>query len=338
MNIKLDQANKKRYHWGMKNGNRLKRKRIMTVNEFRLRFGNEAQCERYLREQRWPQGFACPRCGGGSRGYLASRRSYECAACGYQCSITAGTIFHKARVPLTGWFWALYRMSQDKKGISALQLSKEIDVSYPTAWLMQHKIRKAMADRDQRYQLAGLVEVDEGYVGGAEEGDAQKGRGAKTKSVVAVAVERRAPGEEGQKPIPGFAALAVVPNAAASSLQGFLQSKVNVGTRVLSDGWRGYWGLEQKGFQHTATPLQGDPEAAHRLFPWVHITLSNLKRFLLGTHHKVESQHLKRYVAEFTYRLNRRTMETNLFDRLVRACLTTNTITYRDLTAMPGLA
>src|SRR5271165_538982 len=92
---------------------------------------------------------------------------------------------------------------------SALQLSKEIGVSYPTAWLMQHKIRKAMAERDQGYQLKGLIEVDEGYVGGAEQGKAQKGRGAKTKSVVAVAVERRAPGQEGEKPIPGFAALAV---------------------------------------------------------------------------------------------------------------------------------
>src|SRR5271166_1012816 len=166
-------------------------------------------------------------------------------------------------------------------------------------WLMQHKIRKAMAERDQGYQLKGLIEVDEGYVGGAEQGEAQKGRGAKTKSVVAVAVERRAPGQEGEKPIPGFAALAVVPNAAASSLHGFLQAKVQPGSQVISDGWRGYQGLELQGFQHTATPLHGDPEAAHRLFPWVHITLSNLKRFLLGTHHKVESQHLQRYVAEF---------------------------------------
>jgi len=260
---------------------------------------------------------------------------HECAACGYQGSVTAGTIFHKTRTPLRSWFWAIYRMSQDKKGISALQLSKEISVSYPTAWLMQHKIRQAMADRDQGYQLQGLIEVDEGYVGGAEEGKAQKGRGAKSKSVVAVAVERRAPGPEGEKPIPGFAALAVVPNAAASSLHGFLLAKVRPGSRVLSDGWRGYQGLEQQGFQHTATPLQGDPKVAHRLFPWVHITLANLKRFLLGTHHKTEPHHLKRYVAEFAYRLNRRTMEMNLFERLVRACLATRTITYKDLIVLP---
>src|SRR5271166_3289717 len=154
----------------MKKSSPLKRKSIMTVSEFRSRFGDEVLCGEHLTAQRWPNGFVCPRCGGRSRGYMASRRVHECVECGYQSSVTAGTIFHKTRTPLTSWFWAIYRMSQDKKGISALQLSKEIGVSYPTAWLMQHKIRKAMADRDQGYQLKGLIEVDEGYVGGAEQG------------------------------------------------------------------------------------------------------------------------------------------------------------------------
>ncbi len=108
----------------MKKHKSFKRKRIMTVKEFRVQFGDEAQCADYLTAQRWPQGFVCPRCGGPSRGYLARRRVHECAGCGYQCSVTAGTIFHKARVPLRDWFWALYRMSQTKKGISALQLGK----------------------------------------------------------------------------------------------------------------------------------------------------------------------------------------------------------------------
>ena len=99
---------------------------------------------------------------------MQARRVEECRRCGYQGSVTAGTIFHKARVPLNDWFWAIYRMSQGKKGVSALQLSKEIGVSYPTAWLMAHKIRKAMAEREQGRRLRGLIEVDEGYVGGKE--------------------------------------------------------------------------------------------------------------------------------------------------------------------------
>ena len=127
----------------------------MTVSEFRSRFGDEVLCAEHLTAQRWPNGFVCRRCGGRSRGYMARRRVHECTGCGYQSSVTAGTIFHKTRTPLSSWFWAIYRMSQDKKGISALQLSKEIGVSYPTAWLMQHKIRQAMADRDQGYRLQG---------------------------------------------------------------------------------------------------------------------------------------------------------------------------------------
>jgi len=135
------------------------------VQEFQAHFGDERQCGEQLSRQRWPEGFVCPRCGGPSRGYMSARQVHECARCGYQCSVTAGTVFHKTRVPLTGWLWAIYRLSHDKKGISALQLKKEIGVSYETAWLLLHKLRKAMADRDRSYKLGGSVEADVGYVG-----------------------------------------------------------------------------------------------------------------------------------------------------------------------------
>lgn len=169
----------------------------MTIQRFRRLFGDEERCWEHLRRLRWPRGFVCLRCGGASRGYMRARRVDECRACGYQGSVTAGTIFHKARVPLQDWFWAIYRMSQGKKGVSALQLGKEIGVSYPTAWLMAHKIRKAMADREQGRQLRGLIEVDEGYVGGKERGGGRIGRSAQTKSIVAVAVEHWKPGDAG---------------------------------------------------------------------------------------------------------------------------------------------
>jgi transposase-like protein len=272
---------------------------------------------------------------------MAERHVHECARCGYQCSVTAGTIFHKTRTPLSSWFWAIYRMSHDKKGISAVQLAKEIGVSYPTAWLMLHKIRKAMSDRDRGYRLSGLVEVDEGYVGGEEHGEGRRGRGTRgvrTKSVVAVAVEHCSPAKPGKKPVPGFAALEVIPDAATETLEKFLAEKVKPGSHILSDGWHGYRRLKQKGFEHTATAISKQGEPAHVLFPWVHITLSNLKRFLLGTHHKVEQKHLKQYVAEFNYRLNRRTMEPDLMVRLLRACICTQTITYKQLVSMPELA
>lgn len=307
---------------------------MLTVQQFRSLFGEESQCAAQLTRQRWPEGFRCPRCEGASRGYIASRRVHECVSCGYQCSVTAGTIFHKTRTPLASWFWAIYRMSHDKKGLSAVQLAKEIGVAYQTSWLMQHKIRKAMADRDRGYTLGGIVEVDEGYVGGVEEGG-KRGRGSEDKAVVAVAVEHRAEGQPGRPPVPGFAALRVLPNAASKSLDGFLTAKIRPGSHILSDGWRGYRRLDSKGFAHTATAVSQQDEPAHKLFPWVHITLSNLKRFLLGTHHGVEGKHLEGYVAEFSYRLNRREMEPDLLTRLLRATLVTQSITYKELIATP---
>ena len=130
--------------------------------------------------------------------------------------------------------------------------------------------------------------------------------------------------------------LEVIPDAATATLEKFLADKVKPGGHVLSDGWQGYRRLKQKGFEHTATVLFRQDEPAHCLFPWVHITLSNLKRFLLGTHHKVKQKHLPSYVAEFNYRLNRRSMEPDLMDRLRRACISTQTITYKQLTATPS--
>lgn len=315
-----------------------RRKGMMTIGRFRELFGEEERCWEHLTRLRWPGGYVCPRCGGGSRGYMKARRVHECRGCGYQGSVTAGTIFHKARVPLRDWFWAIYRLGQGKKGISGLQLSKEIGVSYPTAWLMAHKIRKAMADEEQGRQLRGLVEVDEGYVGGKERGSGRIGRAAHGKSLVAVAVEHWSSGEPGRRPIPGRAALAVIPDATSESVRTFVRTKVRPESAVLTDGFPSYLGLTPRGYAHVAIRLGEGSQLAQRFFPWVHVTLSNLKRFLLGTHHKPQAKHLARYVAEFTYRLNRRWQEGSLFERLAHSCLRTKTITYKELVARPELA
>ena len=156
--------------------------------------------------------------------------------------------------------------------------------------------------------------------------------------MVAVAVERRAPGQPGEKPIPGLAALAVVPSAAASRLHGFLPNQSPTRQSGNQPWLARLPGAGAQGFPHTATPLPGDPEAAHRLFPWLYIARSHRKRFLLGTPHKVESQHLQSYLAEFNYRLKRRTLQTNRFHRLVRACLTTHTVSYKELITVPDPA
>jgi len=151
-------------------------------------------------------------------------------------------------------------------------------------------------------------------------------------------VEHWKPGEAGRPPIPGRAALTVMPDATSASVRAFIESRIKPRSALLTDAWAGYGGLSWRGYPHAAIPLGDDRKLLRRFFPWVHIALSNLKRFLLGTHHKPQPKHLNRYVAEFTYRFNRRWQERSLFHRLTRACLATNTITYKDLIAQPELA
>lgn len=174
-------------------------------------------------------------------------------------------------------------------------------------------------------------------MGGAEKG-AGRGRGTQTKSLVAVAVEHAGRRKPDAKPVPGRMALSLLPDARAESLREFLRRHVKPKSAVFTDGFSSYGGLTPRGYAHVAVPLRHEAQMAERFFPWVHITLSNLKRFLLGTHPKPQAKHLRGYLAEFTYRLNRRWQEAHLFEHLAQACLATNTITYKDLVASPELA
>ena len=156
--------------------------------------------------------------------------------------------------------------------------------------------------------------------------------------MVAVAVEHRGTREVGWRVRPGRAALAVMPDGTAARVQAFVGDRIRRGSALWTDARSSYLGLCPRGFSPAAIPLGRDQEVVGRFFPWVHITLSNLKRFLLGTHHRPQAKHLSRYVAEFAYRLNRRWQEADLFEQLARVCLTTSTIIYKDLVAAPELA
>jgi len=157
--------------------------------EWQKRFGTEEACGEALARQRWPEGFRCPRCGHDHGYAISTRHSHECSSCHYQASLTAGTLFHSTNLPLTKWFWAIYLMTSDKGGISALRLTKQIGVSWITAHRMLRKIRIAMGHRDSVYRLHDLVEIDDALVGGRRPG--KRGRGAEGKVPVLVAVKNR---------------------------------------------------------------------------------------------------------------------------------------------------
>lgn len=295
-----------------------------TVLEFEDRFASEESCHAWLVKQRWPEGFRCPGCGSVKAWELSRRRLLECRGCHRQVSVTAGTIFHRSRKPLRLWFKAMSLVTNQRPGISALSLMRQLGLpSYQTAWTWLHKLRRAMV-RPGREALMGQVEVDEGYVGGAESG--VQGRQTEDKSVVAVAVEVKGRGA-------GRLRMEKVADASGNSLEAFVAGNVAPGSTVRTDGWSGYAGLRAAGYRHRARVI-GDPKRASRLFPHVHRALSLLKRWLLGTHQgAVRPQHLSAYLDEFVFRYNRRSSRTVTlpFQRLCGFAVLAPPVTYRQI-------
>jgi transposase-like protein len=288
-------------------------------------FPDDEACLDYLEWLRWPEGFRCPRCGGGAGWRLSSGR-WECAACGRQTSVTAGTIFHRSRTPLQIWFAAAWLMTSQKQGVSALGLQRVLGLgSYQTAWAMLHRFRVAMV-RPGRERLSGLVEVDEGYVGGVEGG--VDGRQTDTKSIVAIAVEIEEP--------KGFGRIRLqrVPDVSKDSLIRFIVGAVEPGATVHTDGWQAYWTVPEHGYTHERTVMRQQSDPAHVVMPGVHRVASLLQRWLLGTHQgRVSPEHLDAYLNEFTFRFNRRRSRRRglLFYRLLEQAVATDPITYRSL-------
>jgi transposase-like protein len=304
---------------------------------FLARFGTDAQCRAYLLARRWPQGFCCQGCGHGAAYSHKRRLIEECAACGKQHSLLAGTIFEQTKTGLARWFLAIFLVTSSKGGISAMELQRQMGfASYQTAWSWLHKIRKAMV-APGRARLAARVEADETLVGGAKPG--KPGRGAAGKAVVAGAVEAGRGKGRGRRL--GRLRLEAVADASADSLEGFLAANVAPPAAVTTDGWPGYAGLDQAGYAHAPISLRQSWGDAVLRLPAIHLVFGLAKRWLLGTHHgAVSRKHLQAYLDEFVFRFNRRTAKriSHRFARLVDHALLTPPATYRGIVGQTAAA
>ena len=243
-----------------------------TLVDLEARFSTEEACLDYLFRLRWPEGYRCPRCGH-PKGWRVRATLMECAACGYQTSVTAGTIFHRTRKPLTLWFRAIWWVTSQKTGASALGLQPILGLgSYKTAWTWLHRLRRAMV-RPGRERLSGRVEVDETYWGSAEAD--VRGRETEKKTLIAVAVE-----EDGNRL--GRIRMRRIFDASAKSLEGFICQAVELGSQVHTDGWDGYAGLERRGYRHKVTVLSRSAQNPSELLPRVHRVVGLLKNWLAG--------------------------------------------------------
>jgi len=293
----------------------------LTLMDLERRFSSEEACREYLFALRWPQGFQCPGCGGNAA-WTMTRGLWLCTKCRKQVSVMAGTIFQDSKLPLTTWFRAMWQITSQKNGVSALGLKRVLGLgSYKSAWSMLHKLRRAMV-RPRRERLSGAVQVDETYWGGEETGVV--GRKTHDKALIIVAAEEDGKGI-------GRIRLARIPDVTKASLHGFICQAVEPGTTVRTDGLNAYMGMT--GYVHDRQVQRRQP-AGEYLMPLAHRVVSLLKRWMMGTHQgAISHEHLEYYLDEFTFRFNRRKSASRgkLFYRLMQQAVQVEPSTYESM-------
>jgi transposase-like protein len=287
-----------------------------TYQQFRDWFVDDAACLDYLEQLRWPDGFVCPACDA-SDAWRVERRMWMCAKCGRKTSVTAGTIFHRSRTPMSTWFAAVWFLTSQKNGISALALQQQLGFgSYETAWAWLHKLRRAMV-RPDRERLSGVVELDETFIGGVSVGKAGAGT---DKIPVQIAVERLGPRKLGR------VRFAVATQPGSLELVDFAGRVIEPGATVHTDGARMLRRLAENGYRHESVAVY-TAEEKDSVLPGVHLVASLLKRWLAGTlHFSVSDKHLAYYLDEYAFRFNRRTSAARgmLFYRLLQQAVATD--------------
>ena len=292
----------------------------MDMMKLTERFHSEERCRDVLAELRWPNGVACPRCEGKRYAYDSERYVYDCYSCGYQFSVLSGTIFHDTKLPLRKWLIAVLLIVEAKKGISANQMKRVLGVSYKTAWYLCHRIRAAMKDADARL-LTGIVEADETYVGGRQEG-VGRGNWRRGKTMVLGAVERG-----------GEVRLKVDKRASKKIVHKFLESAVD-------DEVERFYTDEHGAYEDFA---ERHEHVVHGREEWVRGQVhtntiesvwSLLERSIIGSYHHLSARHLPAYLDEMEFRYNNR-RNPYLFRDTLMKLVGAKTLPYQELVAAP---
>jgi transposase-like protein len=290
-------------------------------------FGSEDKCHAYLEELRWPDGVECPRCESKKISRIASRRQFECSDCRYQFSVRTGTVFQDSHLPLWKWFLAIYLMGESKKGISANQLKRMLDVSYKTAWYLCHRVRASMHDENAP-QLSGIVEADETYIGGKTR-NRQHGKPGgdgswrDRKTMVLGAVERG-----------GEVRLRVAKRADQKTIHGFLGDVVSDDAEAIyTDEHRSYQGCGDEDTRHESVShfadewVRGDVHTNTIESVW-----SLFDRGVIGAYHHLSVKHLPAYLDEFAFRFDNRE-NPFLFRDTVLRLIEADALSFSELTS-----
>jgi len=284
----------------------------MTLFEIAKKYPNEKACKRIWKQYRDSEGITCRRCNGVEHYWKKGKEEYQCKACGTRTSLKSGTVMHASNLSFKDWFWTMALMTSTKNSFSAKEVQRQLGKKrYEPVWAMMHKIRSVMGLRDDRYQLEGAVEMDEGFFTTALYGpvELKRGRGSQKKSCVVVMAESEDVPEDEQirgkpKKRCGYFKLKMIRKADAQTLVGKAREHMVNTVKVTTDGLPAYKELGRVVKEHKAniTP----PKEAHKLLPWVHTAISNAKGILRNVYRCVDEDFLENYLNEYSFKLNRR--------------------------------
>lgn len=302
----------------------------MNLFTFTAEFGDEQSCRKHFKEERDKHGVVCKKCSNTTHYWKRDKECYECKSCGFRTSLRSGTIMENSNLPFLVWYRAMFLMSTTKKGFSAKEIQRQLGLKrYEPVWAMVHKIRKAMGNRDSKYTLEGMIEMDEGYFTVAcsevEQSKGKRGRGAAGKKNVMVSAESTPleNPETGKKSkhVRYFKAK-VLDSHESEEVNNYVSESIDEQSIVFTDKSTSY--VDISNYVEIYVTEKSSKETTKETLRWVHIFISNAKRNLLGNYHKIKGKYLQLYLNEFVYKLNRRYFGERLFDRVIIAAITGN--------------
>jgi ISXO2-like transposase domain/Transposase zinc-ribbon domain len=302
------------------------RVRGLSEAQFREAYGTEERCRAVVEKLRWPGGFVCPLCGGTEGKWLSTRPKVQCRACRHQASLTAGTVFHATKLPLTSWFLAMWLVATAKNGISSVELGRRLGTKQTNAWALKQKIMAAMTGREDAKRLDGRVEMDDAYLGGHRSGKRGRGAAGRQPFVAAVSTsDDRRPRKIKLLPVKG---------SREKEVKRLVGEHLASTSRLVTDGLGCWTAAAAAGLEHTAMVTGGGKRAAGwSPFRWVNTTLGNVKAAITGTYRHISPKHAGRYLGSFAWRHNRRFQLDSLIPRLVHSAVRTAPLSYAKLVA-----
>ena len=299
-------------------------------------FRTEEDCIRYLASIRWPDGFVCPKCGN-NQYWIGNRNQFICASCRNQFKVQSGTVMQDSKLPIRIWLSAMWFFATFKNGVSAKSLQENLGInSYRSAWSLLHKLRIAMI-RSEREPLSGIVEIDEGYIGGLGEGG-KRGRGSEKKQMVAVAIQlEKIVTDKPHDSLRNYRLVKIrakcIENGSKEEWHPFIKENIAPGSTLIRDAWKGYSGIEEYGYNSEIFKTS-KATTQETMLPHVHLAISLIKRWILGTYQgSIDEDHLQTYLEEYTFRFNRKASHNRgwLFYRLSQGAMSTVPHPYEDL-------